>query len=94
MARTTKRDEQDNFYEAMPATADQFRTWESAEEVPQPELSDKEQLTIDDTKTTAIITLILTAVVAVGLALLFLRGLEIIKGAAPAGSGTNTQQQR
>jgi hypothetical protein len=92
MARTNrKREEQDNFYEAMPATADQFRTWESAEE---PDLPDQKQLTIDDTKTTAIITLILTAVVAVGLALLFLRGLEIIKGETTStGVGSPTQQR-
>lgn len=93
MARTTRKPaEHDNFYEAMPATADSLRTWDSAEDEPV-DLPDKEQLTIDDSKTTAIITLVLTAVVAVGLALLFLRGLEIIKGETSASTSTQTHQR-
>jgi hypothetical protein len=87
MARRPKHDEDDNFYEAIGA-APSMGTWavpEDSDDIDEPvaELSDRNQLTIDDTKTTAIVTLILTAVVAIGLVLLFIRGLELIKGATP-----------
>ena len=94
MAQAPKKRDQDMFYEAMPATADQYRyapddTYDEPEPSPQ-ELTDRERLTVDDTKMTAIVTLILTALVALGLALLFLRGLETIKSAAPVPNSSNT----
>ena len=92
MPKKTNRHEEDSFYEAMPATADQFGTWNAEPEAAPDELSDEKQLTIEDTKTTAIVTLILTAIVAIGLTLLFIRGLEMLKGATP--QQTTTTQLR
>ncbi len=85
----------DTFYEAMPATARPygFGGDMAAEEEPVEELSDRNQLTVDDTKTTAIVTLILTGLVAIGLALLFMRGLDTIRGVNPQ-TTTGTEQLR
>jgi hypothetical protein len=92
MAKQRKREEQDdNFYEAIGATSG-FAPWDTTTdeaEEPAVQLPDRHELTIEDTKSTAIITLILTAVVAIGLVLLFVRGLELIKGATPQPPTTN-----
>jgi hypothetical protein len=81
--RTPQND--DTFYEAMPATARSFGYGGDMveDEAPLEEVTDRHELTIDDTKTTAIVTLILTGLVAIGVALLFMRGLDIIKSATP-----------
>jgi hypothetical protein len=81
--------EEETFYEAMPMAADARYRFSDVEEAPEPELSDRDHLTIDETKTTAIVTLILTALVAVGLALLIWRGLDTIKGVNPPPSNTS-----
>jgi hypothetical protein len=88
--RSTK--DEDTFYEAMPATARNYGLGGNTviEHEEEAELSDHDHLTVDDTKTTAVVTLILTALVTIGLALLFMRGLDIIQGTAPAPSSTHT----
>ncbi|HEY2004672.1 MAG TPA: hypothetical protein VGH44_06180 [Candidatus Saccharimonadia bacterium] len=79
------------FYESLPATFDSFAgTFEEEEDRER----DTELLTGDqphtpdraDQKFTAIITILLVAVVAIALGLLFLRGLDTIKSALPTGS--------
>jgi hypothetical protein len=83
-----REEEEESFYEAMPmaGTGYRFHDVEPADTEIQTEAeaSDRDRLTIDETKTTAIVTLILTALVAIGLALLIWRGLDTIKGVNPS----------
>ena len=86
--RTPKDDDksEDTFYETMPATIHPYGLGGDtmSDDEPEHELSDRDRLTVDGTKATAIVTLILTALVTIGLALLFMRGLDIIQGTSPA----------
>jgi hypothetical protein len=59
---------EDNFYEAMPATAD-----------PRPM-----QPGLDEIKVTAIVTITLTILVAIGLAIVIFRALDLMRSVTPS----------
>jgi hypothetical protein len=86
MAATTDTVKIDEFYEAMPATADSFAFGAnpSADESDHGQAYDDDRPT-DDGRMLALITLMLVALVAVALGMLFLRGIDAVKGAVPAG---------
>jgi hypothetical protein len=90
-SRRSKREREHEFYEFMAATADRYSFADPADE----ELARERELehgqALEDTKLTAVITIVLTAVVAMALGLLFLRGLDTIKQVTPAQTGASTE---
>jgi hypothetical protein len=82
MAKTNRPDSGDEFREAMPLTAEQFRADHFNQSEADIDVADS------DGKLIAIVTLVLLALVVVALGLLFIRGLQTVRSSVPAAQPT------
>jgi hypothetical protein len=76
--QTDDRDEQ--FYESLPAMADRYMYRDVTMEEPD---VDSDFATVDETRLTAIVTIVLTILVTIGLGLVFIRGVETLQSVTP-----------
>jgi hypothetical protein len=88
-ARARQRQRQtDEFYEVMPLTASPHYIYR--DDVAMADDTPEDNRLRDQTRVTAIITLLLVSLAAVIMGLLFVRGLQTMQDALPAGATTNT----
>jgi hypothetical protein len=100
--RTAKERAEDRpsneFYESMPGVMndfyrryDEYEAQENLKEADQPMIQTEHMGR--QAKTTAIITIILTIIVALAMAMLFIKGVEVIRHLAPPGGNVGAQSQ-
>lgn len=95
-SKRPERRRDSEFYESMPGFMDNYYYREYEDDADferrRDDMPNQTEQMSRQAKTTAIITIVLTIIVAVAMALLFIKGIGVIKNMAPSTSGSSQSQ--